>query len=135
MSGLLPAVPLTDTQKVAVRRFLGYPLYGTGDVIFPYPWIMRYYQALETRMNSMTEDEVTVLTTVFLPNLQTLELAIPGATVNLDTDKAAVWTHNKNEVRDRWDLFNSFRQYLAEFMGVPLDPHIRARNGNFALVV
>ncbi len=135
MSQILPAAPITDAQKVDVRRFLGYPLYCTGDVIFPYPWIMRYYLALETRLNSMTASEVTVLTTIYLANLYTLEAAIPLASANLATDQAAVWTHNKQEVADRFDLFNRWRAYLAEFIGVPLDPHLRMRNNSMAMVV
>jgi hypothetical protein len=50
-----------------------------------------------------------VLRSVYLAQLYPLEAAIPGAGGNLDTDQAAVWTHNRDEVRDRAALFDLWR--------------------------
>jgi hypothetical protein len=121
----MPFVPFvfTDAQLVDVRRFAGYPLYGDGAVVFPAPWIMRSYLALEYRMQHMSASEGAVLVNTYLTNLTMLESAIPGTSANLDTDVAAVWTHNKNEQADRDRLFDSWRRRLCNFMGVPPGPN------------
>ncbi len=113
----------TDAQLVDIRRFCGYPLYGDGAVVFPSPWIMRSYLALEYRMQHMDVNEGAVLVNTYLANLYTLETAIPGTSANLDTDVAAVWVHNKNEQADRDRLFDSWRRRLCNFLGVPPGPN------------
>lgn len=125
----------TSAQLVDIRRFCGYPAYGDGSVVFPYPWIMQQYLALEYRLQHMSSDEGNVVVNTYLTNLYTLESAIPGAGANLDTDKAAVWTHNKNEVRDRMSLFDSWRRKLCEFLGVPPGPQMSSGGNSVELVV
>ncbi|MDE2097777.1 MAG: hypothetical protein KGL39_11050 [Patescibacteria group bacterium] len=125
----------TSAQLVDIRRFCGYPAYGDGSVVFPQPWIMQQYLALEYRLQHMSSDEGNVVVNTYLTNLHTLESAIPGAGANLDTDKAAVWTHNKNEVRDRMNLFDSWRRRLCEFLGVPPGPQMSSGGNNAELVV
>jgi hypothetical protein len=122
----------TDAQLVDIRRFCGYPAYGDGAVVFPNPWIMRQYLALEYRMQHISENEGLVVVNTYLTNLYTLETAIPGTSANLDTDVAAVWTHNKNEQRDREMLFRSWRRKLCDFLGVPAGPNF---GGNRARLV
>ncbi len=134
MSGALnpegvPLYPWTDQQKVDIRRWCGYPEYGTGTVVFPYPWIMRYYLALETRLDTTTADEGATIVSVFLTPLANLEMAIPGASPNLATDEAAPWKHNKNEVRDRVALFDEWRHRLCDMLGVPPGPYLVDRPG------
>jgi hypothetical protein len=70
----------------------------------------------------MAPEEEAVVRTTSLANLATLETAIVGAAANLDTDVAAVWTHNKREVADRESLFASWRGRLCAFMGIPPGP-------------
>lgn len=113
----------TDAQLVDIRRFCGYPLYGDGAVVFPAPWIMRNYLALEYRMQHISANEGAVVVNTYLTNLYTLETAIPSTSANLDTDVAAVWTHNKNEQADRDRLFDSWRVRLCNFLGVPKGPN------------
>jgi hypothetical protein len=125
----------TSAQLVDIRRFCGYPAMGDGNVVFPYPWIMRQYLALEYRLQHMTTDEGSVVINTYLTNLYTLESAVPGAGANLDTDEAAVWKHNKNEVRDRLSLFDSWRRRLCQFLGVPPGPEMSQSGGNITLVV
>lgn len=127
------AYTFTSAQLVDIRRYCGYPAYGDGAVVFPSPWIMRQYLALEYRLLHMSADEGAVVATTYLANLATLENAIPTTSDNLDTDSAAVWTHNKNELRDREVLFDSWRRRLANFLGVPVGPQFGGRTS--ALVV
>ncbi len=133
----MPFTPYTFTsaQLVDIRRFCGYPAYGDGAVVFPYPWIMKQYLALEYRLQHISTDEGSVVVNTYLTNLYTLETAIVGAGANLDTDQAAVWKHNKNEVRDRMALFDSWRRRLCQFLGVPPGPEMAASSGSIALVV
>ena len=109
----------TSAQLVDIRRFCGYPAMGDGNVVFPYPWILRQYLALEYRLQHMTTDEGAVVINTYLANLYTLETAIVGTGANLDTDEAAVWKHNKREQADRENLFTSWRKKLCQFLGIP----------------
>jgi hypothetical protein len=112
---------LTDQQKVDIRRYCGFSVFGNNTTASPPNWGYRYYQqylTLEYRMNNLSADEETTLQNSYLTNLYALESAIPTASENLDTDRAAVWYHNKNEVRDRFDLFKLWCQRLMEFLGV-----------------
>ena len=83
-------------------------------------------------MNNLDPTEVTVVQT-YLGTLRGLETAVPGAGQNLDTDKAAVWTHNRDEVADRLSLLDTWRRRLCGFLGVPLGPALG--DGGVRLVV
>ena len=98
----------TDAEKVDVRRFCGYGLYGMGQ---PTPAsgyrFSTQYGVLEYKLNTLGAAEETVVRTVYLGRLATLETdMVDQTTANLDTDQAAVWFHNKNEHRDRKRLYN-----------------------------
>lgn len=123
----------TDAQKVDIRRFCGYPVFGGTPSSFQSYRFFQAYGTLEYRMQNLLPEEETVITTVYLPNLTTLESAIPTTSDNLDTDVAAVWTHNKNELRDRERLFDSWRRRLCGFIGIPPGPDLN--NAGLTLVV
>jgi hypothetical protein len=127
---------LTDAQRVDVRRFCGYPLYGGQPVqAFGYRFFQQY-GTLEFRMTNMQDAEEAVVVN-YLTQLTALETAIYGTSDNLDTDVAAVWTHNKNEQRDREALFDSTRRRLCAFFGIPPGPafDVSGSGGSIALVV
>ena len=122
MSGSGPYA-FADADIVDIRRFCGYPAYGYGNAGFQ-SW--RYFQAyglLEYRLRNLSADEAAVIET-YLTTLRGLETAVPGAGANLDTDRAAVWFHNKNEVRDRLALFDEWRRRLCQMFGVPPGPSL-----------
>jgi hypothetical protein len=108
---------LTDQQKTDIRRFCGYPAYGAnGDGS---GWrFFTAYGALEYRMSNLSGNEVAV-TATYLATLSQLEMAVVGASDNLDSDAAASWSHNRNEVSDRLGLFDGWRRRLCAFLGVP----------------
>jgi hypothetical protein len=124
----------TDAQLVDIRRFCGYPALGDGNVVFPFPWIMKQYLALEYRLQHVSASEGAIVVT-YLGTLNTLETAIPAAGNNLDTDVAAVWTHNKNEVHDRDALFANWRRKLCAFLGIPVGPNFDGPSCNMQMVV
>lgn len=128
----LSAAALTDAEKADVRRFMGYPAYGSsaqnaGTFVFS----LRY-KAMEFRLVNARPEELQTIR-LFLSKLYTLEAAIWSASDNLDTDRAAVWTHNKNEVRDRTALFRQTRRDLCGFLGLPPGPGLDT--GSVTLVV
>jgi len=81
-------------------------------------------QTLFHRLNSLSVDEETILINKYLTPLNLLEDAVTGSSDNLDTDQAAVWTHNKNEVHDRTALFNQKRIDMCGFLGMATGPSL-----------
>jgi hypothetical protein len=110
------AVPFTDAEVVDLKRYAGYPA-GSG-LGFTY---LYNYGIIDLLLPRMTDAEQVVARS-YLATLANLESAIPAATDNLDTDQAAVWYHNKNEVADRSALFDAWRRRLCAFLGVPPGP-------------
>lgn len=113
-----------DADRVDLRRYCGYGPYGTGTVVFPEPWVFRYYLAMEARLSNLTATEAATVQT-YLTNLRTLEAAIPAAGANLDTDQAAVWVHNPYEIRDRLALYRVWRSELCGVLGIPPGPYMK----------
>jgi hypothetical protein len=103
----------TAVQIVDIRRFTGYPAYAHFGWVFE-----EEYATLELRLANMTPEEEAVITGNYLVNLPILEKAIVDASCNLDTDEAAVWKHNRDEVADRTALYNQKRRDLCGFIGV-----------------
>lgn len=111
----------SDSEKADIRRFCGYPAYGAAATNMQSWRFFQVYGLLEFRMNNLADVETTVVRS-YLATLRVLELAIPQAGSNLDTDQAAVWTHNRDEVRDRSRLFDDWRRRLCGFFGIPAGP-------------
>jgi hypothetical protein len=122
----------TDAEKTDIRRFCGYPAYGAANSGFQ-NW--RFTQAsglLEFRMNNMSDAEEAIVRR-YLGTLTVLEVAVPRAGDNLDTDQASIWTRNRDELRDRTRLFDDWRRRLCGFFGVPPGPALT--DSGIALVV
>lgn len=86
------------------------------------------YGNLEYRLASFSAAEIVVVRR-YLSTLTTLELAVPTAGDNLDTDQASVWTRNKAEFSDRIRLLDEWRQRLCGFIGVPAGPSLSGATG------
>jgi hypothetical protein len=125
---------LSDQEKADIREFCGYPLIGDGTVVFPEPWVNVFWLALEVRLNTAQPVEYQKMR-YYLSLLYPLDIAIVNSTANLDTDQAAVWYHNKKEVRDRTRLFNQYRGRLLQFLGIPAGPGLNDASGSVRLVV
>ena len=111
----------TEQQKIDIRRHCGFPVFGNGVTSSPPSFGYRYYKwymILEYRMNNLSVDEESTVINTYLTNLTALEIAIPTASENLDTDRAAVWYHNKNEVSDRYKLYKLWSNRLIDFFGI-----------------
>jgi hypothetical protein len=125
-------IPFTDAEKTDIRRYCGYPAYGAAPVGFQTWRFYQVYGLLEFRMNNLSQSETGIVRR-HLVTLHNLESAVPRSGENLDTDQAAVWTHNRDETRDRARLFNSWCRRLCGFLGIPAGPALT--DGNISLVV
>jgi hypothetical protein len=114
-------MPFTDAEKTDVRRFCGYPAYGSADAGMQNWRFFQVYGLLEFRMNNLSDAE-TAIVRRYLATLNTLEIAVPRSGEHLDTDQAAVWTRNRDELRDRAKLFDDWRRRLCGFFGIPPGP-------------
>lgn len=84
--------------------------------------------SLDYRLANLSAEEENTLTTYFLANLAKREQEIQDAADNLDTEQAAVWKHNKSEISDRTNLFNSLRRDLCTFLGFAPGPQLGFAN-------
>jgi hypothetical protein len=112
---------LTEQQKVDVRRHCGFGVFGNNVGAAPPTFGYRFYTQyliLEYRLNNLADEEYDTLINKYINNCNSLELDIPTASSNLDTDRAAVWYHNKNEVRDRFDLYKLWCRRMMDYLQV-----------------
>ena len=112
---------LTDSERVDVRRFCGYPAYGTGPSGMQSWRYFQIYGLFEFRINNLALTEDAIVRR-YLATLTALELAVPAASDNLDTDQAATWGRNKTEIDDRVHLLDNWRRRLCGFIGIPPGP-------------
>ena len=123
---------LTAQQLVDVRRYCGFSVSGNTT---SQPYREPVYSdvtlaslSLDYRLANLSAEEENTVVTYYLANLYLREAEIQGAAANLDTDVAAVWTHNKDEVSDRMGLFNQLRLDLCNFLGFEPGRALRSQN-------
>jgi hypothetical protein len=123
---------LTAAQLVDVRRYMGYSVSGNAAA---HPYRELAYSnvsymglSLDYRLANLSGAEEMVILNTYLPNLMAREQEIQGAAGNLDTDQAAVWKRNSNEVSDRIRLFTWLRRELCTFLGFPPGPQLETGN-------
>src|ERR1700729_141638 len=123
---------LTAQALVDVRRYCGYSLSGNAASEFfreqVYSTLTYASLSLDYRLANLSAEEENTVITYYLANLYLREAEIQGASANLDTDVAAVWTHNKDEVSDRMGLFNQLRLDLCNFLGFEPGKALRSQN-------
>jgi hypothetical protein len=123
---------LSDAERVDIRRFCGYPPYGSPAAGMQSWRFFQVYGLLEFRLNNLSASEV-VITRRYLGTLLTLESAVPATSDNLDTDQASMWTRNKNELGERLRLLDEWRKRLCGFLGVAAGPALSS--GSMSLTV
>lgn len=131
---------LTAQQLVDVRYFMGYSVTGSstpylGSAAAPSTFRELAYSdtdymglSLDYRLATLSAEEISRVTGYFLLNLYLREAEIQTAAANLDTDKAAAWTHNRDEVAHRTSLFTALRRDLCRFMGFAGGSALTRRN-------
>jgi hypothetical protein len=123
---------LTAAQIVSVRRYMGYSV--TGDATsapareLVYSNVSYMGLSLDYRLDHLTPEEESVIVTTYLDQLALREAEIQGASDNLDTDRAAVWWRNKNELSERMGLYATLRRELCSFLGFAPGPGLGSGN-------
>ena len=131
-SSAFATTPFSDAEKADVRRFCGYPTYGSNASGFQSWRFFTQYGLLEYRMNNFAPAEFANVR-YFLSQLYPLESAVWAASANLDTDKAAVFIRNKSEVSDRTALFNQVRKNFCGVVGIPPGPDLESGGGRIVI--
>src|ERR1700722_10576938 len=123
---------LSAQQVGDFRRYMGYSVSGNTT---SQPYREPVYSdvtlaslSLDYRLANLSAEEENTVVTYYLANLYLREAEIQGASANLDTDQAAVWYHNKQEVSDRMGLFNQLRLDLCNFLGFEPGRGLRSQN-------
>jgi hypothetical protein len=109
--------PLTEAEKVDIRRFCGYPAYYATAASVRLCYMFQTLGTLNARLDNLSREEIVVARGL-LSTLRRLELAVPAASETLDTNQAANWTRNQNEVDDRMRLLAAWQRKLCSFLGV-----------------
>ncbi|HQT38371.1 MAG TPA: hypothetical protein PK231_03025 [Acidocella sp.] len=118
--------PFTDQERSDVRRFMGYPVYGSGNngaQFFGYRFFVAY-GTMEYRMTNLSPAEYQEIRGI-VAQCYTLESAIYGMSGTLNVDTAAVFKRNANEIRDRTRLYAYWRMELCRVMGMPAGPGLK----------
>jgi hypothetical protein len=123
---------LTAQQIVDVRTYMGYSVSG-DTTSFPfreyvYSDVSLMGLSIEYRLEHLSAEEENRVTTFYLPNLAAREQEIQCAAANLSTDVAGPWKHNKQEIRDRRELFDELRYDLCDFLGFAPGEALRRSN-------
>jgi len=134
VGGAANTAPFTDAEKTDVRRFCGYPAYGAGASGFQGWRFFQAYGLMEYRLNNLSDAEIAVVRN-YLATLATLESGVTDAATRLDTEQAAVWTRNPDEVADRERLFDSWRRRLCGFLGLPPGPALASTDNVLQMIV
>lgn len=117
---------LTDSQKTDVRRYAGYGAVADAPVgenaDDAYVRTIQIWTTLAHRLDNLSGAEETVLTNVYLTNLNTLEAAIPAMSDDLDTNSAGTWVANPQEMSQRFSLFKRWCREMCAFLGVEPGP-------------
>lgn len=111
---------LSEIEKVNIRRYCWYPARGNSNISGSWLYFS-HYGILEYRLENFSQEEISVMRSM-LATLALLEQGPASSSDNLDTDKAAIWTHNKNEVSDRVNLFRQQRLEIVKFIGIEPGP-------------
>ena len=123
---------LSNSDKVAIRHHCGYPVYGGTPSGFSSWRFYQVYGLLEYRLNNLSDAEVCVVHG-YLTTLASLQSDIPETAGGLDTERAAVWTRNRNELQDRSRLYDHWRVRFCSFLGVPPGPGITSGSTNLVV--
>lgn len=123
----------SDAEKVVIRRHAGYQMFGgANQPNYGYRYFT-HYGMLEFKLNNAHADEEAVIRD-YIVKLDKLETDWLGSADNLDTDEAAVWKHNKSEMKQRKALYNEWRIRLCNYLGIGAGPDVN-NNGSLRIIV
>ena len=124
---------LSSVELTEARRHLGYPAHGLAGAIDGWQY-SRVDGVVEHRLVHLSDAEEGVVRQ-YLGTLNVLERAIPEMGVSLDTNAAAGWVRNPDELEDRGRLFDEWRRRFCAFVGVAPGPGLVKASTAVRLVV
>ena len=111
----------TDTEKVKIREYVGYPAYGNAATPNNGYRFFDHYGNLEFKLNDLSAPEEERVRE-FLVDLDKLKADTRLVQDNMDTSQAAVWYRNKDELAENYQLYYHVRLELVDFLGVQRGP-------------
>lgn len=115
------ATPLTDAEKVSIRRYCWYQTYGGGNSGFNSWRFFTEYGLLEYRMNNLAPAELQNVRER-LAAIFPVQTALDSMYANLQVSVAAAFTRNPKELADRRAHLAALRVELCDAVGVPPGP-------------
>jgi hypothetical protein len=116
-------MPLTDQDKMQIRRHLGYPLVASqAAVAFGVPRPLSTSFILEQNMNQLMEIAVGAVRS-YIAQLNCIEEKLVGAQNYLVAEKLEDLTLRDNHPQLLEEEFNRWAKRLADALGVPLYPY------------
>lgn len=113
---------LSEDEKIKVRYYCGYGMFGLQALPASGYRFSIVYGTMEYKMINLQPGEEDQVRDIFLANLIVLGQDTYSVRDNIDTDQAAVWYHNKNEISDRIKLYRYWSLQLCAFLGIPPGP-------------
>lgn len=104
---------LTAVELVDARRHAGYPVLRSVPVVGSAAF------ALEAALSGLSSEEEDVVRGMLI-KLNTLENDLFEIRDNSDTEQAAVFKRNANELGERETVYRSWRRRFAAFLGFAL---------------
>jgi hypothetical protein len=111
---------LTETQKVDLRRHLGYGMRGDNPSAIDVLYARNTNPFFEDRMNHLTTEEESFLIDR-LTLLNDMEQEYFDCRGNFDTLEAGAFKQNPDEVKLRRRMLNRARKEVAVFLEVPFN--------------
>ena len=127
--------PFTETEKVSIWNYCGFPAYGTGATEDPFERTFAGWTADAWRLNNLTDAECA-LGRVKLANIVVHDNALQAAGgQTLLVDQAAVFKRNPNEIAERRALLNYWRRDLCATLGIGPGPALAGSGGSTVRLV
>ncbi len=112
----MPTPTLTATQKMSVKRHLGY--HSVSQSLYP---LIDGFASIDTILTDLDQTPETVTETIaILTRLDNLEAAIGSAPVRLKAAKVSSIELNHDELDQLWRELKRWRRELSVLIGIPL---------------
>lgn len=122
----------SEAEKEQIRYYTGYGMLGSQALPAGGYRFFETYGTLEYKMINCQPGEEDEIRNNYLVKLPVLRDDIYGVRANSDTAQAAVWFRNKDELKERRQLYKYFRLELVNFMGLTPGPNL---GGGISFVV
>ena len=109
--------PFTAAELTAVRRFAGFSAFASFGNLFS-----SNASNMDNQLAAMSDTEQSVIRTVYLAVLPTMETDINSSADYASVESAGPFTRNPHELSERRRLFNTKRREMCAFIGVAPGP-------------